>query len=192
MCCVGAFKDALCSALNTLEWVQTRAPPELTVIPGGFFLALSLVLFSAGYSAISLASQGDQPPLLLSTEISHYFDHTLRHAVLQAVPNKVCSPQAELGSSSSLWSAFLLDKPLCPCTETMGGDPFYLRMTPLLYKWAPREEEVVPLVFLTCFSWGGISTLFESWGTGDQAPSSWPTLPVVELWPWKWKEALVL
>lgn len=52
VCVVWMLLRMPCFALNTLEWVQTRAPPELTVIPGGFFLALSLVLFTAAYSAV--------------------------------------------------------------------------------------------------------------------------------------------
>lgn len=41
------MESAPCPDLMTPEWVQPRAPPELTVIPGVLFLALSLVPLAA-------------------------------------------------------------------------------------------------------------------------------------------------
>lgn len=179
-------------ALMTLAWLQPREPQELTAIPEGSFLALFLVPLTSGSSAVGLALQGDQPPLLLSTELSI------------VLPKPSGMQFSRLGSRRSRFSSgralelFILmaclssDKAPWPCTETVGGHPLFLRTTPLLYQLAPKKEEEVLLVFLACFSWVE-SPPYWKVGPGVTQPLVFlVNLPEGRLWPWKWKEALVL
>lgn len=89
-----------------------------------------------------------------------------------------------------------------PYTGTEGGDPLFLGVTPLLYKWALREAETVapcllgpswvelragagafkPPVALACPACGGASALWVQGGPSLLATLAWNRASAIKYW----------